>query len=761
MTRNKRMRLARELASVLTATMATGAVCAAELRQEGADASSSAGLEEVIVTAQKRAESVMDVPTAINAIGGDRLESLNVNSLADMASYVPGLAVAAGGAPGYRTVVIRGINSGYYQTQGPLVATYVDDLPIGASLGGRPSLFGLDVNPYDIDRVEILKGPQGTLYGANTMGGLVKYSLRRPSLKTVEARFGADLQNVDGSSETGWSARGAVSFPIVTDRLALRVSGFHTSNPGYIDNSRLGTTDVNESTQSGGNATLLWQITDRFTLRAGVLAQETDAKNMAAVSFDGTTLQPLAGPFRTDSRFPESFEQSTRTYSVTLDWDFDFATLTSASGWSQISSTDTEDFTVPFGAYCAPRSLNATWTGCPNYPQAAYARFSFSPDVSKFVEELRLASPADQRFQWMLGGYYARDKVFEQQYLPALTSALQFADLLIDTYNKTLYKEAALFANITYSFTDRFDVSVGGRYSSYDVESCALRSDGILANGVVRCNKRPKEDISLWMANARFHPNDDTMLYVRAANSYRPGSGCRTYADGTPCGNPTLGLPGIVEPDKTTNYEVGIKTSLLENRLQLSTSLFFVDWSNIQLTQRAPSGFIYPGNGGTATSTGVELTAGYRLTQGLRLDLTVGYTDAKLTEDAPGAGGRDGDRLPGSPLWTGSLTAEYARPLGSAKTLLLGGGYRYRDEVVNQFPLSSGPPADPSVPIDAQSLVDAYAGLEMSSVTVKIYGTNIFDDRSYSGLLYLTDIQRPRFVPVQPRTIGLSVDYRF
>lgn len=743
--------------------LATAASNAAMAQSATGNSTSSAEagevLAEVMVTAQKRSESVMDVPTSISAIGGERLESLHVGSLADLASYVPGMAVMAGGAPGYRTIVLRGLNTGYYTTTGPLVGTYIDDLPVGG--GPRPSLFGLDLNPYDIERIEVLKGPQGTLYGANTMGGLVKYSLRRPDLQEFEAMFGADVQSIDGGSGVGWTTRGAVSMPIVADRLAVRLSAFRKDNLGYIDNDRLGLKDINDSTQTGGMATVLWQVTDDLTIRASLLAQDTDANNMTAVTFDGATLQPLNGKLNSDSQFLEPFEQTTRTYSLAVDWDLGFATVTSSTGWSELKTEQTEDFTVPFGSYCAPGSLSPAWPGCPTYPQPALSPFTLEMEGSRLVEELRLTSPEDQKLQWMIGGYYSKEDISQHQYLPALSASYQPVELLYETLNDWNFDESAAFANLTYSITDRVDVSIGGRYSAYKQRACERQNAGLIGIGPSPCDELPKTDVSLWMANVRFHVSDDVLLYLRAADSYRPGSGCKVHADGTPCGNPVIGVPGIIEPDKTTSYEGGLKGTYFDRRLQLSASAFYIDWSNIQLTQRTPTGFIYPGNGGTASSEGVELTTTFRPIDELQFDATISYTDAHLTEDAPGAGGRSGDPLPGSARWTGSLTADFTRPVGDTTTLLLGASYRYRDGIVNQFPLAAGPAADPAAPIGPQNIVDIYGGLAIADLTLRLYATNVADDQSYAGLFYLNDLQRPKFVPVQPRTLGFSIDYQF
>jgi iron complex outermembrane receptor protein len=378
--------------------------------------------EEVVVTAQKRTEKLLDVPDSVSAISGERLVSLQVNSLTDLANYVPGMSIEAGGAPGYRTIVIRGLSTGYNNvTTGALVATYIEDLPVGDSTAGaRGGQYGLDLNPYDIERIEVLKGPQGTLYGANAMGGLVKYSLRRPDLRQFEGSVGADSEHIEGSGRPSWRARGAVNVPIVMDKLAVRLSAFHNDNAGYIDNVALGTKHVNHSTQNGGQATLLWQPTDHLAVRAMILAQDINADNMTEVTLNGATLQPLYGPRTVSMLFPGPYRQKTRIYSLGIDWNLDFATLTSSTGWSRINTTENEDLTVPFGSFT------------PGHPDAL-APFFLSLQSSKFVEEVRLTSPENQRIQWMLGGYYTKEQNWARQYLPTFTPSympLPVADLL-------------------------------------------------------------------------------------------------------------------------------------------------------------------------------------------------------------------------------------------------------------------------------------------------------------------------------------------
>lgn len=700
-------------------------------------------LEDIVVTAQKRSEKLMDVPSSIGVVGGARLESLRVNSLSDLADYVPGLSVTDGGAPGSRIIEIRGLSTNYHPQAGALVGTYIDDLPVGDSTsnahGGQ---YGLDLNPYDIEHIEVLKGPQGTLYGSNTMGGLIKYVLRRPDLTTFQAAAGADGGYTSGSDRANWGVRGAVNLPILQNSLAVRLSGFDKYTAGYIDNVTTGAKYINHSTERGGRGTLLWQVTDSFSVRATVLAQDVNAADMSGVTLNGATLQPLSGPFKISSHFAQPDTQRSRIYSLGIDWNLNFATLTSSTGWSRISTYQTSDFTGGFGLYTP---------GNPN----ALAPFFRSDQASKLVEEVRLASRENQRVQWMLGGYYTKEDAREGEYVPTFTPSyipLPPADVILDFISAGGYKESAGFGNITYEFTDRFDVSGGARYSTYSLTSCIQRADGLFGGGatLASCHRLPSTGVTLWMANARFHLNQVAMLYARVATGYRPGQGCPT------CGIPALGIPGIVNPDKTINYEAGFKGSFFDQRLQVDMSAFHINWTSIQLTTLTPQGLSYAGNGGTAVSNGIELTTAYQATEGLRLNATFAYTDAHLTQDAPGAGGKSGDQLPGSPRFTGSVTADYSRPLDERRTLLFGAAYRYRDAVVNQFVHTRHP-----FPLVPQNIVDLYTGLAMRDVTMRLYAANVLNNRSYAGLLYVDDPKTPKFVPVQPRTIGLSVDYRF
>jgi len=703
------------------------------------------GLEEVLVSAQKRSEKAIDVPLSMQVVSGNELESRQVDSLSALAGYVAGLSVSNSGSPGQNGIVIRGLSTGYNNSfSAPLVATYIDDEPIGSSsTGARSGFFGLDLMPYDLDHIEVLRGPQGTLYGADAMGGLVKYVLRKPNLVSFETHAGVDVEHVNASGGVGRSFRASFNAPLIADHLAFRISGYLKENAGYIDNLGTGRDDSNSSKIYGGRATLLWKATDRLSIQATALAQSIFSDDNSAVTFDAATNRPIYGRYAQSSRFPQAFSQQTRDFSLHIDWDLDFATLTSSSSYSHLRSQLGEDFSPASPLYL------------PAFPDAL-SLFQFTNKVSKYVEELRLTSPDQQSLQWLFGGIYTRERPSEFDNWPAYFAngtplPAPYTNLLLgNAASLPNYRESAVFGTLTYKFTSAFDISGGVRYADNAANGCVTTYGGLYGTGAVVCGDRPSQNVWTWMTDARFHLNADQMVYGRVATGYRPGFGCTT------CGNAALNVPGVFEPDKTTNYEVGFKGQFLDRRLQIDAAAFYVDWRDIQVQVVNSSGFGYTGNGGTASSQGLELTTGLLVTQGLRLNATLAYTNARLTEDAVGVGGKNGDPLPESPRFTGSLTADYTKPLSGGMTLLAGAGYRYKDGAYNQFKSSAYP-----YPMGPQNLVDLYGGVQLEKLTVRVYGQNVTNNHSYTGLVYAVDPTRPMFVPIKPFTVGLSLDYRF
>jgi iron complex outermembrane receptor protein len=725
--------------AVAVGLLAGAMVCAAENPSvQPPDGAQNVNLDEIVVTAQKRSEKLLDVPDSISALSGQQLESMHVNSLSDLADYIPGLSIQDGGAPGARTIVLRGLSTGYApQTGAPLVATYIDDAPVGPSNGLRGAQFGLDLMPYDLDRVEVLEGPQGTLYGSGAMGGIIKYVLRQPDLNNFEARVGADTESIDGSAGPSWNTRAAVNLPLIANELAVRISGTYDKSAGYINNVGAGVEDSNHGDQYGGRISVLWKPSEQFSMQGSFIVQDASVADRSGVTLDGTTLQPLYGRYSKFTNFLEPYDQQTLFGNLTIDWNLNFASLTSTTGWSKLTTAFVTDL-PEFGVYT------------PGHPNAlAYSQVQ-DRDL-KYTEELRLTSPEVQRIQWMVGAFFDKEDPVEDYSLPTFTP--QKVPLPYNLYRNTspgsTFQEQAIFGNATYKFTEQFDLSAGLRYAENKETDCLFDSGYLNPPSLSACTSRPFQGVTTWMTDARYHFTPDYMAYVRVATGYRPGGGCTT------CGFAALGVPGIYYSDKIINYETGLKGMFFDHRLQLDASVFYIDWSDIQLNVLSPSGLAYTGNGGTAMSTGFELTSSLQVTEKLKINATAAYTNARLTENAPGVDGLNGDQLPDSPRWTASLTADYTQPVNRDFSFMLGGGYRYRDMVLSQFVNSTAP-----VPLGPQNIVDLYTGLQMSRVTTRLYAKNVFNNDSYSGLLLLVG-PNPSVVPVQPRTIGVSVDYQF
>jgi iron complex outermembrane recepter protein len=774
-------------------------------RASAEDRVESATIEEITVTAQKRTERLIDVPASVTAVNGARLEELRVESLSDLASFVPGLSILSQGAPGARQVVIRGIATDFNPGNAPTTATYIDDMPVGAAApAARAPTLGLDLMPYDLASIEVLKGPQGTLYGANTLGGLVKYTLKQPSLSEIEARVGSDSESVTESGSFGWSARASLSVPIIADKLAVRTSGFYNDRPGYID--QIGPIysgevvpsvleripDANSSVQKGLMAMLLWVPIDNLRIRATAIGQDVHADNVSEIGLTNLGLTMGDSPFGRyafQRSFPSRFDQSVRVYNINASWDFGLATLTSSTGWTRLETATQIDISGVFGGFCRPatRVPNSVGDktpfqspGCADYPFAdAKARFDSRVPVKQFVQELRVESSGATRLGWLGGLYYSTDQFKQFEDMPAFTAALEPLSARNDIYfarnserDWLEFTQKAAFANATFDVVDQLQIGAGVRYSDYTLERPPVFGGGIFwgnasnpvpsfANPNINspASKLSGVNVVNWSATVRYQPLENLSLYTRAATGYRPGSGCPE------CGIPSLGVPGIVKPDKTTNYEVGVKGLVLD-RLLVDVSAYHIDWTDVQITSITSAGTRFTGNGGEAQSEGFEAASELKLTDSFALIGSLAYTDAILTEDAPGIGGVKGERLPGSAKWTGSLTADFKQPLSHDRALILGANYRYRSSAKSRIAQAPYTPPATSVPvnaytIDAYSLVDVHAGIEFGNVTLRGYVKNILNEEAYAGLLYVANAARPSFVPITPRMFGVSLDVTF
>lgn len=684
-------------------------------------AEKSGPIEKVVVTAQKRNEELRVVPQSVTALSEKTLENQQLNNFTDYAPLVPGMQIETT-QPGMARIVLRGINAGGV---GSTVGVYLDETPYGSSNAlSNGSINTPDLDTFDIKRVEVLRGPQGTLYGSSTLGGLLKFVTNAPDASGFEGKAMVGFDAISDGG-VGWTAKGMLNVPLADD-LAVRVSGFTRTDAGYIDDPLRGLNDINDTQSFGYRASALYTPTEKFSARLTAISQDINADNNSAVDLVLSSATSIAKPYTPlfgDLNQSHSYDQFNdvkyRQYNGTLDYDFGFATLTSVTSFDTFRQESLVEATNIYGT-----SLGT------------------DTDLDKFVQEVRLTSPASDKFEWLLGFYYTdEDATFAQE----LTG---IGGLFVDSK----FKETAGFANATYYFTPRFDLSLGGRYATNDQEAT---QGGPLAPAT---HNTSSEDVFTYAVAPRFRLSDETMIYGRVAKGYRPG-GPNVIPPAAPPGTPTS-----YGADNLTNYEAGVKTDLTD-RLSVDLSVFFIDWSDIQLLN-VVNGYGINDNGGSAESKGFEWTITYVPIDGLNVLFTGAYTDAELTEDTSiFVGGLKGDALPFSAKWQTALSADYSYALPDDVIGTLGVTWAYVGDRLENFDTTFG-----RLELPSYNTVDLRAGLDFDVWTVQLFAKNVGDERgiqsfqtSYAPLPPPTafGVGGRSATVITPRTIGMTATVRF
>ena len=730
-------------------------------------------LDAVVVTANKRVENIREVGAAISVINERQLENMGASSLADYAAMVPGLQVQDSGAPGLTAISLRGIAA---MSPSATVATYIDETPLGSSgIYQAANAFMLDLLPYDISRVEVMRGPQGTLYGAGAIGGLLKYVTRAPELSGDELRVGMGMRTVqDGGS--AWNMRVGASAPLQEDRLGLRLSLARNGLPGYTDNAADGREDINDSEQIGARAALQW---DGEVLDAdlGVLHQRIHSDERAGIALDPDTLEPLFGEYTDRTWQPQPFSKTITLTSLNLDWDLGWGDFVSATGWSESSTSSQIDATIQFG------EVANLLLGLPD-PGSSYVRYDF--DLDKLTQEFRLTSKSGGTFEWMVGGFYTKEDALQTQFVPLLQmdgSPLpppydqMFGTLALLKMPST-YEEVAVFANGSWRFNEWFKLDAGVRQARNEQWFSQNGEAGILIP-IGDFPGESSEDVFTWSLSPQFKLSEDVMLYVRAATGYQPGGPNVAL----------LGLPPTVDSSMLASYELGLKSQFADRRVLLDVAAYRIDWDDIQVATsvNGVGGLV---NGGEATSEGVELSTQFRATESLSFGINGVYNKASLKNDfepvvVPQAGydvvinsGLGGDAIPYVPEWTWSATAEYAFSTDGGLNGQLGAALRWIGDRVNgttdrQRVTAPGDPSTvlmeevtPPLPLDSYGALNLYAGVGKGHWELRAYVNNVTGENGWSSVDLLSNeltgapVQAVA-VPILPRTFGLEFDLRF
>jgi iron complex outermembrane receptor protein len=803
----------------------------AELATEPA---ASDGLAEIIVTATRRQERLQDVPVSITAFTQEQMDAQGLRSVDDVTRLTPGVTFQRMGvslSANYNDensdINIRGVES---QAGTSTTGIYIDDTPVQTRHIG----FGA-VNPYpalfDLDRVEVLRGPQGTLFGAGAEGGAVRFISPEPDLTRNSGYLRAEGSHTEGAANS-FNFGAAAGGPIIDDVLAFRVSASFGRDGGYVDRvtyshpgmdpltvpTYVGTTEKNANWQETKTfrAALKWAPNDKLSITPSIYYQELQINDTAAYWMNLS--DPSSDVFRNGNFLTNPSTDPFWLAAIKLNWNLGAAELTSNTSYFSRNQHSVSDYT---------QFWRVTFLGN-SYPSQPgdkdYA--PFGDKQSNFYQEIRLASTdTTARFMWNAGVFYSHmiengpENIFDPTLnaeFTALTGGFPLCGapgasvlgapcpngtLLISPVNKAVDRQIALFGEASYKVTDTLKATVGLRVAKADSAGTNLASSGglvapNLAGVTIRLNSPSEKPVTPKFVLA-WQPDRDNMYYLSAAKGYRTGGvnfpvsftcakdaqalGLTLNADGTPH------LPAQYSADSLWSYEIGGKNSWFDHRLQIDSSLFFINWKNIQQNVYLPTcGNQYVDNLGQVQSRGGDIAIQLRPIQSLTLGLTIGYTDAKFTKSSC-ANGLDfvgtkcvagslsvspvvseGDRLLGAP-WTILASAEYSRSLavlhGNTGYLRLDYQVTTAQTDLLAFQNQNNALYDNTIPSLPQiNNLQLRAGVRWSGVDFSVFGNNLTNQHPL--LIESRDVPAPSDNlyfgrTTRPRTIGLTASYRY
>jgi iron complex outermembrane receptor protein len=703
-------------------------------------------LEEVVVTAEKREERLQDVPVPVSAIDAATLINTNQVSLTQYYSTVPSLNFTPS-AFGGGTFTIRGLNSGGGSST---VAVMVDGVPFGTSSAIANNYAIPDLDPGILQRVEVLRGPQGTLYGSGSIGGVVNFITLDPAMDTTSGRVQADMNSVDGGNGLGYGFRGSVNVPL-SDTLAIRASAFTRYDPGYINNVETGQGGVNWDEVAGGRLAARWQPSEIFTLRLSAMLQDNylhgDPQVFIAPGFGDLQQAELR-----DAEYQHS---KTQDFSVNANLKLGRFDLTSISSWNTNSLATGDDFTTFYAGLTQPI-----------YGANIGAASPALADTEKFVEEFRLSTSFGKIADWLLGAYYSHEASHTSELVNINDlSTGAFLSNFSNQYWSSTYAEYAAFTDLTFHLTDHFQIQFGGRESFYKQEYNEIDSGPYVPayEGVPTPAIYPVEHTSqnafTYLVTPEFKVSDDFMVYARLASGYRPGG--PNFND---VGAVSKEIPTAFGSDTTKNYEIGTKGDVFDHMLTFDVSLYYIDWKNIQLFLfNTAVGLGYLGNAGEAKSEGTEVSLTLHPTQDLTISAWGTWDEAELTEPFPpiaSAYGVAGDPLPFAARASGYSSVEQQFPLSDQWRGFVGAAETYVGKRLGGF-LSGPPSVTPRQEYPAYAKTDLRAGARQGSWTLNLFANNVTNKR---GILSGGINNAPNsnaFYIIQPRTVGLSATKTF
>lgn len=726
-----------------------------------AEAQSNSQLQEILVTATRRPEKLQDVPISVTAYSQDQLTENGIVGYEGLALQTPGVVLNKQ-SDNFNNFTARGIATNSYGANlESTVAIYIDELPI-STIGNTTTL---NPNLFDVERVEFLRGPQGTLFGSGSLSGALRILTKSPDLTKFEASTQVDY----GFTGSGWDSMrqrydGMVNLPLVSDVLALRIVGFYRHEDGWINNVGTGIENSNTLEDGGMRATLLYKPTDRLSARFLVSYEDSYPK-------DASLTQPSLGTYVRDSNQPDIYAGVMTNYNVTLNYQFDGANLTSSSTYSIFNQRFLVD-------------LAGTFDGA----------IAFGLDAlgfqRTFVQETRLASDPGGKFDWVIGAFYLdRHQGVDYLYRSSDTFlATHGITGLPDEYYETdlahtTSDEVAGFGDLTYHINDQVWVTGGLRYSS--VAATTYTEGGYTSNYFANALGGISGPLTVTPFGASVSPEASASKPVyKASVSYKPFSSLTSYATvstgfRSPVVNAFAGQASAVNPhdiiipegassDNLKNYEIGAKSNWLDNRLSANVAIYYIDWTNIQVqANRVSDAEQFATNIGGAHSKGIEVELDAVPIGGLTIGFNASYDNARVTslsaEQAAISGAVLGARL-SAPLLQGALNGDYAFDLTSNVKANVTASLQHVGKFPNAFPNVAG---EPGVLNADYGYTDTYNTVNTQfrvaidqNLKLALYCENVFDS---SAITYVHPeaFIASRYGRLQPRTIGVRLGYDF
>jgi len=770
--------------------------------QTAATTDNSNTLGEIVVTAQKRTSTVQDTPISITAVSGADLQDRGIADVSTLAAATPGVSLKSNG-PGQTEIEMRGMTSSGGNSA--TVGFYLDDVPMTAPAGAQNGKVVIDPTLYDLNRIEVLRGPQGTLYGGGSMGGTVKLITNQPNLTQSQGSVESILSGTDGG---GFNHNDNFMFniPLIKDQLALHVVASEAYTSGWIDRivadpfplpTNGGATrgnveaapvvarysNSNAEHLYGVRATLLWKPTDELTITPSVFFQRITQDGPSAFDSNPGT-EAHYQPFNV----AEPYSDKIAVYSLTANYKFETFDITSVTAQWTRTSVQSQDGSENFNSPISGVEINAPGTIGFYLPGGTGPVQGTETDPSRqFSQELRAASSGDGRLNWVGGLFYSQFKSTWNLYT-AVENPSAFVDLgtfgpatvpaIWNLTNPTKISQYAAFGEGTYAITDHLKATAGLRWYAYDYHfyddfagwgsplggaTPSIETVSQSENGV-----NPK-------FNLAYEFNKDFMVYVTAAKGFRPGGANQPLPTTGPLWAPG-GVPLSVtpfkyadgkwptsyKPDTLWSYELGEKARLFDRRVTINSSVYYEKWSNVQLLE-LPNDYLLQDNGGNAKIIGGEIELRVALGAGFELGASGGYSQATLT---PGIHYTitPFNKLPDVPDHTGDFNLTYEHALTDT--------YQFTARVENTYVASrldlTFPPGFGTgklTPLPSYDLTNVRAGIHSGAGWgAALFANNVFNKQAYlenMTELTLTNASFNRVITNQPLTVGVDLTYTF